>query len=71
MELEQGKFHGQNVETGCGVFARCAAPKACQPHAAPSQANSKYFRRLVGRIAERAFDNNAVRGGWAAAATDG
>jgi len=71
MEPEQGKFHGQNVETGCGVFARCPAPTAWQPHAALSQANSRYFRRFVGRVTERAFNNNAVMGGCAAAANDG
>jgi hypothetical protein len=71
MEPEQGKFRGQNVETGCGVFARCPAPKAWQPHAALSRANSRYFRRPGGRITEQAFNNNAVRSGWAAAANDG
>jgi hypothetical protein len=71
MEPEQGKFHGQNVDTGCGVFAPCPAPKAWQPYAALSQADSRYFRRPVGRSTERAFNNNAVRSGWAAAANDG
>jgi hypothetical protein len=71
MEPEQGKFRGQNVETACGVFAPCPVPKAWQVHAALSQANSSYFRRLVGRITDRAFNNDAVRDGWAAAGNDG
>jgi len=71
MEPEQGKFHGQNVETVCGVFAPCPAHKPWQPHAALSQANCKYFRRLGGRISDWAFNNNTVRSGWAAAANDG
>jgi hypothetical protein len=71
MEPEQGKFHGQNVEGGRGVFAPCPARKPWPPHAALSQANSKHFRRLAGRITGRAFNNNAVRSGWAAAANDG
>jgi hypothetical protein len=49
----------------------CPAPKPWQPHAALSQANSKDFRHLAGGIADRAFNNNAVRSGWAAAANDG
>lgn len=71
MEPEQGKFHGQNVEGGCGVFAPHPARKPWQPQAALSQANFKYFRRPVGRITDRACNNNAVRSGWAAAANDG
>jgi hypothetical protein len=71
MEPEQGKFRGQNVETGCGGFARCPAHKPWQPHAALSQAKSEHFRRLVGRITDRTFNNNIVKSGWAAAANDG
>jgi hypothetical protein len=71
MEPEQCKLRGQNVEARCGVFAPCPAPKPWQPHKALSKANSKYFRRLGGRIKERAFNNIAVMGGGGAAAYDG
>jgi hypothetical protein len=52
-------------------FARYPAHKAWQPHAALSRANSRYFRCPVGRITARAFNNNAVRSAWSAAANDG
>ena len=71
MEPEQGKFHGQNVEGGRGVFAPCPAHKPWQPHAALSQANSGYFHRPGGRSTDRDFNNNAVMSGWATAAHDG
>jgi hypothetical protein len=71
MEPEQSVIRGQNVESACGASPPCRAQKAWQPPEGRSEANSKYFRHLVGLNPDRAFNNNAVMGGRAAAANDG